>query len=122
MSEHIIDMGDSSYKSSSGLLCADVSQLREEIVRCRDCVRYSLDDYGNTWCAYVASAVQPDDFCAWGRKVVGKGDHPSECEMYVVSAGYQCGNCGKVFETIPISCSCGARVVSIVDEGESFDE
>lgn len=39
----------------------------EPIVRCRDCVRYSLDDYGNTWCAYVASAVQPDDFCAWGE-------------------------------------------------------
>lgn len=38
----------------------------EEIVRCRDCIRYSLDDYGNTWCAYVASAVQPDDFCSWG--------------------------------------------------------
>lgn len=42
-----------------------------EIVRCRDCVRYSLDDYGNTWCAYVASAVQPDDFCAWGERKEG---------------------------------------------------
>lgn len=40
----------------------------EEIVRCRDCIRYSLDDYGNTWCAYVASAVQPDDFCSWGER------------------------------------------------------
>lgn len=38
-------------------------------VRCMDCIRYSLDDYGNTWCAYVASAVQPDDFCAWGERV-----------------------------------------------------
>ena len=38
MSEYIIDMGNSSYKSSSGLLCADVSQLREEIVRCKDCI------------------------------------------------------------------------------------
>lgn len=41
------------------------------LVRCRDCFRYSLDDYGNTWCAYVASAVQPDDFCAWGERIEG---------------------------------------------------
>lgn len=43
-----------------------------EIVRCRDCIRYSLDDYGNTWCAYVASAVQPDDFCSWGEREDGE--------------------------------------------------
>lgn len=38
------------------------------VVRCSDCIRYLLDDYGNTWCAYVASAVQPYDFCAWGER------------------------------------------------------
>lgn len=38
------------------------------IVNCKDCTRYSLDDYGNTWCAYVASAVQPNDFCVWGER------------------------------------------------------
>ena len=43
----------------------------DELVRCRDCIRYSLDDYGNTWCAYVASAVQADDFCAWGEREDG---------------------------------------------------
>lgn len=61
-------------------------QLREElrkkpdlveVVRCRDCVRYSLDDYGNTWCAYVSSAVQPDDFCAWGERRENSHDFES---------------------------------------------
>lgn len=71
MSEYIVDFGD---KSSAfvGLAMAEVrahgAELHEPVVRCRDCIRYSLDDYGNTWCAYVASAVQPDDFCAWGER------------------------------------------------------
>lgn len=43
-------------------------KVKEEVVRCRDCIRYSLDDCGNTWCSYVASAVRHDDFCAWGER------------------------------------------------------
>lgn len=79
MSEYIIDMGNSSYKSSSGLLCADVSQLREEIVRCRDCKHFTPkgthkfengkvnDDY----CDYVRGwmlQITPDGFCAWAER------------------------------------------------------
>lgn len=37
-------------------------------IRCRDCERYSLDDYGCAWCNWVCAAVQPDDFCAWGER------------------------------------------------------
>ena len=54
-----------------GMTCKEVAVFLGSIVRCRDCIRYSLDDYGNTWCAYVASAVQPDDFCAWGEREDG---------------------------------------------------
>ena len=70
MSEYIIEMGDSSYQSTSGLLCADVSQLREEIVRCRDCVGMV-----ETWDGYECERfsgeyhrAEPDGFCAWGER------------------------------------------------------
>ena len=89
MSEYIIDMGNSSYQSSSGLLCSDVSQLREEIVRCRDC-RYGVavifpeqarvpSDYLDctgylvtSWDYFIDepqdNPVPPDGFCAWGER------------------------------------------------------
>ena len=75
MTEYIIDMGRSSYESQSGLLSADVSQLHEEIVRCRDCVSYITNDdgYGGNYCtcAYFDcdyAEVEPDGFCAWGER------------------------------------------------------
>ena len=62
-------MGNSLYQSTSGLLCADVSQLREEIVRCRDCEHYidaqnecNLQD---EWNEFHWLDVEPDGFCAW---------------------------------------------------------
>lgn len=71
MSEYIIDMGNSSYQSTSGLLCADVSQLREGIVRCRDCKYFYADRTSQTyWCDFFDdNAIRPDGFCAWGKKV-----------------------------------------------------
>lgn len=80
MSEYIIDMSSSSYQSESGLLCADVSQLRDEIVRCRDC-KYANEDGDE--CVYFAAweplpegdefrdvyvDVEPNGFCAWGER------------------------------------------------------
>ena len=74
MSEYIIDMTNSSYKSESGLLCADVSQLREEIVRCRDCKHYTgkkitcgaiVLGYD---CSLLSAVVEPDGFCSWGER------------------------------------------------------
>ena len=71
MSEYIVDFGTSTYKSSDGLVYAPVKQLREEIVRCRDCV-YSINDrecsrpdevYDEHW-----FAIEPDGFCAWGER------------------------------------------------------
>ena len=43
------------------------------------------------------------------------------CEMYVVPEGYQCGNCGAINELIPAVCTCGSRVVWIIDEGVAND-
>ena len=75
MSEYIIDMANSSYKSNSGLLCANVSQLREEIVRCRNCVHYKPyrthqhgmmnrchDEHGHT------HRRDESDFCSRGER------------------------------------------------------
>ena len=69
MSEYIVDMGNSSYQSSSGLLCADVSQLRGEIVRCRDCKNYT-DNEGEYfhYCNSLCEQVDVDGFCAWGKR------------------------------------------------------
>ena len=46
-----------------------------------------------------------------------------ECEMYKLNNGdYQCGNCGHVTNEIVKECSkCGAKVTTIVDEGEADD-
>ena len=72
MSEYIIDMGNSSYQSTSGLLCADVSQLREEIVRCSDCKYYDDCDAGCSYFVLAESKLlhikNPNGFCAWRER------------------------------------------------------
>lgn len=69
MSEYVIDMGNSIYQSQSGLVCADVLQLKEEIVRCRDCKYYS-DEFKYTddsmWCDHHDNFINSEGFCAWG--------------------------------------------------------
>ena len=49
------------------------------------------------------------------------GDHG--CEVYVLNDGtLQCGNCGGVFLEYGPECpKCGAKVVSVVEEGEADD-
>ena len=75
MTEYIIDMSASSYQSSSGLLSADVSQLREAVVRCRDCKHFTYADVAhgsNDWCAkheHIGWSV--NGFCAWGERLRG---------------------------------------------------
>lgn len=68
MSEFITFYDDDHPIMDGPDVCGIKMRVKEEVVRCRDCIRYSLDDCGNTWCAYVASAVRPDDFCAWGER------------------------------------------------------
>lgn len=49
------------------------SAVREEVVRCRDCKRFSLDnsdhDYRSGWWCHRwnTDMVKPDGFCAWGK-------------------------------------------------------
>ena len=46
-----------------------------EIVRCRDCKRFSLDnsdhDYRSGWWCHRwnTDMVKPDGFCAWGERI-----------------------------------------------------
>ena len=73
MSEYIIDMSNSSYQSASGLSCADVSQIREEIVRCQNCVYFERWEYTDGTTRNVCERfefldVTPDGFCAWGER------------------------------------------------------
>ena len=72
MTEYIIDMSASSYQSSSGLLSADVSQLREAVVRCRDCEKFDPDfkhDWDEMWwCKGLCHYTPPDGFCSFGKR------------------------------------------------------
>ena len=49
-------------------------RVRESIVRCRDCKRFSLDnsdhDYRSGWWCHRwnTDMVKPDGFCAWGER------------------------------------------------------
>ena len=68
MSEHIIEV---EYDTLNGTF----TQMRhEEIVRCRDCKRFSLDnsdhDYRSGWWCHRwdTDMVKPDGFCAWGER------------------------------------------------------
>lgn len=46
----------------------------EEIVRCRDCERFAVDqsdhDYRTGWWCkrWYTDMVKPDGFCAWGKR------------------------------------------------------
>ena len=43
-------------------------EIRERIVRCRDC-RRSFEERGDLWCrGIVGPPVEPDGFCAWGER------------------------------------------------------
>lgn len=60
---------------SERIICNDNGwELREEIVRCRDCKRFSLDnsdhDYRSGWWCHRwnTDMVKPDGFCAWGER------------------------------------------------------
>ena len=72
MSEYVIDMSESSYQLGTGLICAEIARLREEIVRCRDCRYYDeiihacerFDSIKQDNVSYVFD----DGFCAWGER------------------------------------------------------
>lgn len=62
MDEYIADL----HEDENGLL--ELGEVREEIIRCRDCDHLiecmDLDD----WCSRHESEVNPDGFCAWAER------------------------------------------------------
>lgn len=42
--------------------------IRERVVRCRDC-RRSFEERGELWCrGIVGPPIEPEGFCAWGEE------------------------------------------------------
>ena len=64
MAEYVTEWGES---------VADFT-VREEVVRCRDCERFAVDqsdhDYRTGWWCkrWYTDMVMPDGFCAWGKR------------------------------------------------------
>lgn len=73
MSEYIIDLSDSRYKSDGDMLCAVLSQLREPIVRCRDCEFFEHDDIADGCTQFDFNIEYMEQgFCSWGERKVDK--------------------------------------------------
>ena len=69
MSEYICELCPSKLTSEDMRVSFDYRQVREEIVRCRDCKHYTDDEmeyyhYCGEWC----EQVEPDDFCSRGGR------------------------------------------------------
>lgn len=71
MSEYIIEIPD--YVPPFDPF-ARATTLGEEVVRCQDCKRFSLDnsdhDYRSGWWCHRwnTDMVKPNGFCAWGKR------------------------------------------------------
>ena len=51
------------------IICNDNGgELREEIVRCRDCREYNTELYRHITCELLGRYVEPDFFCAYGER------------------------------------------------------
>lgn len=63
MTEYIIDW-------DTGLVIDTFSKnnLREEIVRCRDCKHYDEDIHSCDWWSAYERLAEPDGFCAWSER------------------------------------------------------
>lgn len=51
-----------------GMTCEEMSRFVGSIVRCRDCVNASFDEFGGGWCCENYREIKPWDFCAWGER------------------------------------------------------
>lgn len=65
MNDYIITCDD----ETASWVGNDVESMRK-IVRCKDC-KYYMAYMAGAYCDYMAHAIEPDGFCAWGIK---KGD------------------------------------------------
>ena len=39
----------------------------DKLVRCRDCVNASFDEFGGGWCNENCREIKPWDYCAWAK-------------------------------------------------------
>lgn len=54
-------------KFEDGRVVRYPQDIRERVVRCRDC-RWSFEERGELWCrGIVGPPIEPDGFCAWGK-------------------------------------------------------
>lgn len=60
MSEFVIECW---YDIDDGWIAGE---YREEVVRCRDCVNASVDEFGGGWCCENRREIKPWNFCCWG--------------------------------------------------------
>lgn len=81
MSEYIVDVGDADelyfelFQKRVELFQKRVEScfgypIREEVVRCRDCVYYG-EHYGKHWCTLFGIMTMKDmsdGFCKWGER------------------------------------------------------
>lgn len=70
--ERIVEIPDSVKRTKVepfGMASLTGWPVREEIVRCKDCKRYSntSSEYIQ-WCARAELCTEPNGFCAWGER------------------------------------------------------
>lgn len=80
MCEYVVDLSKIMTKTTGELDGFDHFMflhgvpVREEIVRCRDCKRFAIDQSDHEyrsgwWChRWDTDMVKPDGFCAWGER------------------------------------------------------
>lgn len=68
MTEYIIDATDAVIGDDFDARAWFGPRLREEIVRCRDCV-HCMSYWQSDYCDYFSHVTNnPDGFCAWGER------------------------------------------------------
>lgn len=65
MSEYIITCN----KETALLVANDVDSMKL-IIRCRNC-RFCMAYMAGTYCDYMAHAIEPNGYCAWGERKEG---------------------------------------------------
>lgn len=104
MSEYILERNYDTMNGTFGTV------KREEIVRCRDCVK-SEEWQGRMLChrfsmsSHAGFPVEPDGFCAWGEgKVEGTNEAHEDYSFMFKCSHEVSGRCTRENETIEKCC------------------
>lgn len=66
MIECIVTVSSDFAKGDRGVLLP--TEIRERVVRCRDCGRALGDPLCDVWCMEHHRWAEPDGFCTWGKE------------------------------------------------------